>query len=185
MVESKPSDKRAFPRARERIPVQLSFKDGNREFNATVQTEDISLSGIFFSSTFFLKTGKELLLEFRMPNDDRPVRVRGVIVREVHLNDRTPARGKAVSGFAMRFTEYFADAKTILASSFLTAELDEFLDDYLVRRSRKPKNEHDSLRDVIIAWEVGKMALKGGELDIMKDRITVDEDGRIRRRQSK
>ena len=174
------TDGRGFPRAHERIPVQLVMKDGNKEFQATVYTEDISLTGVFFASTFFLKAGTEMDLEFHMPNDDRVVRVRGMIVREVHVKEDSPS--ETVSGFAMRFTEYYADAKTILASSFLIAELDEFVKDYLERRTLKPKTEANGLRDVIVAWEVGKMDLSGGELDIMKDRITVAKDGRIRRR---
>lgn len=184
MVNGKGSDKRRFPRAREKIPVKLKMDDGKKSFEATVQTCDISLSGVFFTSTFFLKPGTVLDLEFMMPNDDRVVRVRGVIVREVRLDEGRSSRGgqRTTAGFAMRFVEYYADAKSILAASFLIAELDEFLLDYLERRSRKPKTEMESLRDVIIAWEVGKMELKEGELDIMKDRITVDAEGRIRRR---
>lgn len=180
MATSKDSDEtRRFPRAKERIPVKLTLRDGNKQFEATVHTVDISLSGVFFASSFFLKPGTVLDLEFRMPNDDREVRVRGVIVREVRVDD---SGRKAKAGFAMRFVEYHADAKIILASSFLIAELDSFVTDYLTRRTLKPKKESDALRDVIIAWEVGKMELKGGELDIMKDRISVDADGRIRRR---
>ena len=67
-----------------------------------------------------------------------------------------------VEGTLVRCTDYHADAKTILARSFLIAELDDFLRDYLERRSRRPKNENEALRDVIIAWEVGKMELKEG-----------------------
>ncbi len=182
IAKSAPSDRRVFPRANENIPVRISMSTGKRSFEATVYTADISLSGVFFSSTFFLKTGLVLDLEFAMPNDDRPVKVRGLIVREVRLDGRSGGRSGAIAGFAIRFTEYFADAKTILASSFLIAELDDFLGDYMDRRSHKPKNEHDSLRDVIIAWEVGKMELSEGELNIMRDRITVDKEGKIRRR---
>ena len=173
------ADARRFPRAKESIPVKLTLRDGSKEFEATVHSIDISLSGVFFSSSFFLKPGTVLELEFKMPNDERRVRVRGMIVREVRVND---PRHKGRAGFAMRFVEYHADAKTILASSFLIAELSAFIEDYLDRRTLKPKKESDALRDVIIAWEVGKMELKGGELDIMKDRIRVDSDGRIRRR---
>lgn len=170
--------KRRFPRAKETIPVRIWIDDGKREFNATVYTVDISLTGVFFASEFFLKAGTELQLEFSMPNDERTVRCTGVITREVRIDER---RGRSLSGFAIRFTEYHADAKTILAGSFLIAELDEFVNDYLERRSVKPKSELEQLSDVIIAWEVGKMELRGGELDLMRDRISVDKDGRIRR----
>jgi hypothetical protein len=170
-----------FPRAHERFPVRLRMKDKKKEFDATVYTADISLSGVFFATTFFLKTGMVMDLEFNMPNDPRLVHVRGMIVREVRLDESKGGR-RTQSGFAIKFLEYFADAKTVLASSFLTADLDDFLTDYLRRRSAKPKNEIEGLRDVLIAWEVGKMSEHTGELNIMKDRIEVDAEGRIKRR---
>lgn len=179
------SEQRRFPRAKERIPVRLKMQDDKREFEATVYTTDISLSGVFFAATFFLKAGTVMDLEFNMPNDDRPVKVRGVIVREVRVDEGTGGRARSKAGFAMRFVEFYADAKTILASSFLIAELDEFIQDYINRRTTKPKREADALKEVVIAWEVGKMELKGGELDIMKDRIKVDAEGKIARRRKR
>jgi hypothetical protein len=173
------SDKRRFPRATEHMSVRLFMADDTREFEATVYTADISLTGAFFITEFFLKPGTVLDLEFHMPTDDRVVHTRGVIVREVHVQDG----GKGVvSGFAMRFTEYFADAKTVLATAFLAADMDDFIDDYLRRRTAKPKGEHDLIREAIVTWEVGKMELKEGELDLMRDSIRVDGQGRLRRR---
>lgn len=177
------SDKRQFPRAKERIPVQLSIDSGRKEFKALIYSTDISLTGIFFSSEFFLKVGTELDLSFTMPNDDRTVNARGVIVREVRLDsDKRTLNNK--SGFAVRFTDYYADAKTILASSFLFAELDEFVRDFLTKRTNRPRNEEDQLREIIIAWEVSKIDLKGSELELIKDRLRFDNDGRIRRSSS-
>lgn len=176
--------KRRFPRGRKRIPVHLSLDESEKEFEATVYTTDISLTGVFFASDFYLKAGTILDLEFKMPTDDRMIHTRGVIVREVRVDDERK-QGSTVSGFAMRFVEYFADAKTVLASCFLTSEIGHFLDDYLARRSRSPKSERISLGDVIIAWEAGKMELGGAELDVMKDHIAVDKEGRIHRRNIK
>ena len=181
MAKIPTSDNRRFPRAHESIPVLLTLDDGKKKFAATVYTVDVSLSGVFFASEFYLKPGMILEMEFKMPNDPRTVRTRGIIVREVRINQRMSGP-RTQSGFAMRFIEYHGDAKTVLAASFLIAELDEFVKDYLIRRSEKPKTELDQLREVIIAWEVGKMELKEGELDLMRDRIQVDKEGRIRRR---
>ena len=183
MTPADPKNKRIFPRAREQLPVRLRMKDEKKEFEATVYTADVSLSGVFFATTFFLKPGMIMDLEFKMPNDPRVVRVRGIIVREVRLEESQRGR-RQQAGFAMKFLEYFADAKTVLASSFLTADLDDFLADYIKRRSRKPKGELEGLRDVLIAWEVGKMLEHPGELNIMKDRIEVDAEGHIKRRHS-
>lgn len=178
-------DHRRFPRAKERIAVRLWRDDGKHEFKATVYTGDVSVTGAFFTSEFYLRPGFELNLEFSMPNDERLVRVKGVVVREVRLGERTSTRARVEAGFAIRFTEYTADAKTVLASSFLSAELDEFVAGYLERRTAKAPSEIEQLRDVLVAWEVGKMELKGGELDIIRDRIRVDDQGHIRRRTTK
>jgi hypothetical protein len=160
-------DKRLFPRTAERIPVQLSMRSGNREFSARVYTFDISLTGVFFATDFFLKVGMELEAEFQMPDDDRIIHTRGVIVREVRVDERRPQRKDVVSGFAMRFTEYFDDAKTTLAGAFLGRELGGFVDDYLRRRTKKRKTEAEQLRDVIVAWEVSRMDLGLGERELL------------------
>ncbi|MEZ4272253.1 MAG: hypothetical protein R3C68_12750 [Myxococcota bacterium] len=163
MGQSSATDRRIFPRASQSIAVHLSLNDGKRRFEATIQAADVSLTGVFFTSEFFIAPGVVLDLEFKMPNDDRLVQTRGVIVREVRL-ERT---GDVVNpGFAMHFTEYVGDAKSILAASFLSAELDNFIDDYLSRRLRKPLSASEHLRDVLIAWEVNKMELNPGESDL-------------------
>lgn len=181
MAEKK--NDRRFPRAKETIPVKLTHDHNGAHFEATLYTRDISLTGVFFVTEFFLKAGMELELELTMPNDDRPVRVKGLIAREVRLDEvRGRNSRETVSGFAVRFVEYHADAKAVLASSFLSADLHEFVDDYLQRRTRKAKDENDQLRDVLIAWEVAKMEIVGGELDVIRDRIHIAKDGKIRRR---
>ncbi|MEE8409217.1 MAG: PilZ domain-containing protein [Myxococcota bacterium] len=182
MAKTDSSKKRRFARAKESLPIKLTFADGKREFEATVYSADISVSGIFLATEFFLKAGAELDLEFTMPNDDRAVRTRGIIVREVRLEESSGRAKTTVSGFAMRFIEYYADAKTVLASAFLIVELDDFIDDYLERRSLKRRTEREQLKDVIVGWEVGKMDLSGSEEELLRGRINVDKAGRIIRR---
>jgi hypothetical protein len=167
-----------FPRARVCIPVLLTLDDGKKRFEATVCTVDISLSGVFFASEFFLKPGTVLDMEFKMPDDHRTVRTRGVIVREVRL-DKRGSGAKTQAGFAMRFLEYYGDAETVIASSFVVAELEDFIQDYLSRRSERPKTESGQLRDVIIAWELSKMERKEGEIKLVHDRVQADKDARI------
>jgi len=179
-MAERPSDHRRFPRAKERIPVQLTIRTGGREFSAMAYSVDISLTGIFFASTFFLKPGVELDCEFKVPNDERTVRTHGVIVREVRADK--PGMRSGVSGFAVQFTDYYDDAKTALAASFLMVELGDFVGDYLRRRTKKARNEPESLADAIIAWEVSKMSIGGAEQDLLHARLRLDANGRIRRR---
>jgi hypothetical protein len=165
-VAPRSEDKRRFPRIEERIPVQLRIQSGKREFSAKVYTADISLTGVFFSTEFYLKSGTELDLEFTMPGDDRVIRVRGMIVREVRVDQRRPS-AKAKSGFGLRFTKYHDDAKTVLASAFLAHKLDGFVDGYLERRTKKLKTEKQQLLDIIVAWEVTRMDLGLGERELL------------------
>ena len=162
-------DKRKFPRVEERIPVQLRIQARNREFSARVHTTDISLTGVFFATEFFLKAGTQLELEFQMPGDERMIRVRGIIVREVRIDPRRAA-SKTKSGFGMRFTDYIDDAKTVLASAFLAYKLDSFVQDYLSRRTKKLKTEKEQLRDIIVAWEVSRIDLGLGERELLLGR---------------
>lgn len=180
MVIASRSEKRRFPRAQEQIFVRLTLSDGKRRFEATAHSADISLTGAFFATEFYLKPGLELDLEFKMPNDERVIRVRGVIVREVRYRDRP--RSDAVSGFGMRFIRYYADAKTALATSFLTVGLGDFIEDYVRRRTKRSASGPEMLRDVIVAWEVSKMNLEGTEADLLTDKLRLDADGRIRRK---
>ena len=171
---------RRFARARERVAVRLIFDDGERHLEAIVHTYDISVSGVFLESEFFLKPGMVLDLEFDMPNESRTVRARGIIVREVRLEES--GRGvEGGSGFALKFTEYYDDAKTVLASSFLIVELDEFIDDYLRRRTRQPTSDRELLREAIVAWEVDKIDMAPTEVDLLRETIQVESPGRIRR----
>jgi hypothetical protein len=155
---------RVCERVPERLAVRLHLKDGKKEFDATVRSTDISLSGVFFASTFLLKLGTVMDLEFRMPHDSRQVRVRGVVAREVRLDEAGVAGAQA--GFAIRFLSYGEHAKTILASSFLAAELDGFLASY-ARDHRVPHSEVSRLRQTIVAWEVGKLDLAAGEMAVL------------------
>ncbi|MBN1960746.1 MAG: PilZ domain-containing protein [Deltaproteobacteria bacterium] len=180
MMKTLRPQKRRFPRAKEKIPVRLTFSDGKREFLATAYTADISLTGVFFAAEFFLKPGLELNLEFKMPNDDRTIKVRGVIIREVRFQNKASAG--SISGFGMRFIHYYADAKTALATSFLTVELGDFIEDYVSRRTKKPTSNNELLRDVIVAWEVSKMNLEGTEAEFISDKLRLDSEGRIRRK---
>ncbi|MEM6531733.1 MAG: PilZ domain-containing protein [Myxococcota bacterium] len=154
------SENRKYPRAREETRVRLFKSEVKNQFEAFLDTADVSFGGAFFTSKFFLKPGMELEVEFSLPHDDRIVHTRGLIVREVRVDDRD----EATTGFAVRFTEYFGESKSILATYFLHFDLDDFLDDYLERRQRRAADEKSRIREAVIAWEIFKMELNEGEI---------------------
>ncbi len=155
------SENRKYPRARAETRVRLYRSDAKTQFEAFVDTTDVSFGGAFFTSDFFLKPGMELEVEFTLPHDDRPVRARGVIVREVRLADNGTS---LQNGFAVRFVEYFGEATSLLATSCLPFDLDDFLQDYFKRRNRRASDEKQRIREAVIAWEVFKMELNDGEI---------------------
>jgi hypothetical protein len=147
---------------------QLHLKDGKREFDAYVRSTDISLSGVFFASTFLLKVGTAMDLEFQMPHDTRVVRVCGTVTREVRLDETTPAGTQ--TGFAIRFVSYGKNAKIVLAFSFLAADLDGFLTIYAHDHS-VPRAETLRLREAIVSWEVGNMEFAMEEKDLLQSAL--------------
>lgn len=153
------TENRRFPRSHEATRVRLFKRDEQHHFEAYVETADVSFGGAFFTSHFFLKPGLELDVEFTLPHDERVIHARGLIVREVRV-----AHGETETGFAVRFTRYFGDAKSILATYFLHFDLDDFLDDYLTNRQRRAPTEKESMREALIAWEIFKMELNDSEI---------------------
>lgn len=152
---------RRYPRSHEHVRVRLSRQVGGTEFGATLETADVSFGGAFFTSEFFLRTGMELDVQFRLHHDDRLIKVRGIIVREVRSDD--PGSRSTFSGFAVRFIDYYDDAKSILATYFLNFDLEDFLNEYMETKNRKVKSERERVRDALIAWEVHCMELSDGE----------------------
>lgn len=127
--------------------------DKNRQFEATLQTANISVGGIFFQSTFFLKMGQFVDVELRLPPHDRLVRARGTVVRIETLE----ASGKSLTGFAVRFDEYFESSEVVLANYFLAPVLREFLQGYVRKQKlRATADEIDRFVDVLAAWELSK-----------------------------
>ncbi|MEM6730184.1 MAG: PilZ domain-containing protein [Myxococcota bacterium] len=157
------ADNRKYPRARAETRVRLFKDEGKNQFEAYVDTSDVSFGGAFFTSDFFIRPGMELEVEFTLPHDDRPVHTRGIIVREVRMN----GSGSQQNGFAVRFTEYHGESKSVLATYFLNFDLDEFLEDYMSRRHRRANDERQRIREAVIAWEIFKMELNDGEIQFV------------------
>src|SRR5262245_17394747 len=57
-MTARPPTRRRFPRADVTVKVHLTVGEGpNRSFDAMLPSKDLSVSGVFFESTFFLKIG--------------------------------------------------------------------------------------------------------------------------------
>jgi hypothetical protein len=134
-----------------------------RTFEASLTSSNISVSGVFLESTFFLPMGKELSLSFELDPEEDPVLARGQIVRQETPN----SRGDGRSGFALRFTEFFSQSEVTLAKLFLGQKLRDFAEGYLTsKRARSLNNELDRCVDALAAWELKKVTSPNDAWDL-------------------
>src|SRR5258706_16165091 len=117
---------RQFPRAKMEVPFVLWIEDDgdDKKFSATLRSVNLSVSGAFLESTFFLPVGTELRTSFQLDEEGEAVQARCQIVRQ----DRTD-NGR--TGMAIRFVEFFQQTEVTLARLFLATQLTNFAEGYL------------------------------------------------------
>lgn len=151
---------RHFPRADFVTRVELWMDEpggGERRFSATLQSVNVSVSGAFVESTFFLPVGTELNVRFALDEGAEPVHARAQIVRE-ERGDGADGR----TGFGIRFVEFTGQTEVSLARLFLGMRLRAFAEEYLQsRRARSLPNELERVVDVLAAWELLKATTPG------------------------
>ncbi|MBW1810622.1 MAG: PilZ domain-containing protein [Deltaproteobacteria bacterium] len=149
------SERRRFPRKEAEIKVRLrATKDRNVVFDAHLGSRDISIGGVFLESEFFIKAGTKLNVEFELAGLPETIEVKGEVIRE----ERT-TRGSRTkrSGFAIKFIEYYGDAKLLLATYFLAPKVRHFVTDYQKSgRKSRVRGEEERLIDIIVAWELNR-----------------------------
>lgn len=146
---------RQFPRAKMSVAFRLAIGDGDDvRFQATLASANVSVSGAFLESTFFLPIGTEVRAAFVLDPDEDPVLARAEIVRQ-----ETPGRdGRGRSGFALRFVEFFQQSEVTLAKLFLGARLKAFAQEYLSsKRAKSLSSELERCVDALAAWELRKV----------------------------
>lgn len=146
---------RQFPRAKMTVPFRLWIeREGELAFEATLRSGNVSVSGAFLESTFFLPVGTEVRASFALDAQEEPVLARAEIIRTESPN----REGKGRSGFALRFTEFFDQTEVTLARLFLASRLQEFAEVYLAsKRARSLSSELDRCVDALAAWELKKV----------------------------
>jgi hypothetical protein len=147
---------RRFPRAKLRVPFELSIGDEeDLRFSAKLPSHNISVSGAFLESSYFLPAGTILNVSFAPAEGAPPVLARAEIVRREHAGDKP---GYGHDGFAIRFTEFFHQSEVTLAHLFLGLKLRAFADGYLQsKRAKSLTSELDRVVDALAAWELRKV----------------------------
>ncbi|MCC6807875.1 MAG: PilZ domain-containing protein [Deltaproteobacteria bacterium] len=148
---------RRYPRSDLRLKTKIlvtGAKGQKRTLEAILETRDVSMTGVFFESTFFMRIGTKVQVQFSLPGEKRQIIADGEIVRE----ERAATAGKGVrSGFAVHFTDFVADSAVVLASLFLAPRVKRFVESYLKsRREQDLRTETDRLIDVVVGWELAK-----------------------------
>lgn len=158
------AEHRQFPRALMDVPFRLWIGEGDdRSFSASLKSSNISVSGAFLESTFFLPIGSELQTSFELEPGEEPVLARAEIVRQ----ESPDAQGRGRSGFALRFIEFFSQSEVTLAKLFLGDRLRAFAETYLSsKRARALNNEFDRCVDALAAWELQKVTSTSDAWDL-------------------
>ncbi len=145
---------RAFPRAKLTVPFTLWIGEGDsRRFSATLLSVNVSVSGTFLKSSFFLPVGTEMLVRFQVEATGPAVEARVEVLRQETEGDRT---GR--TGMGLRFLEFFRQTEVTLARLFLGEQLRKFAEGYLASaRARSLSSELDRVVDALAAWELLKV----------------------------
>ena len=146
---------RQFPRAKMTVPFRLWVGEGDDlRFEATLRSGNVSVSGAFLESTFFLPIGTEVRTSFALDPEEEPVLARAQIIR----TESAGRDGQGRTGFALRFVEFFEQSEVTLARLFLGARLKDFAEGYLAsKRARSLTSELDRCVDALAAWELQKV----------------------------
>ncbi len=150
------SEHRQFPRAKIAVPFTLSIGgEGERSFGATLTSVNLSVSGAFLSSSFFLPVGTRLHVSFKLDAAEPAIEADAEILRQEHPDPRT---GQGREGLAIRFVEFYAQTEVTLAKLFLGERLRVFAETYLSSaRAKSLKSEFERVVDALAAWELQKV----------------------------
>ncbi len=144
---------RGFPRIDTQAPFSLWIGEASeRRFAASLRGVNLSVSGAFLQSSFFLPIHTELRVSFRLDEAEEPVQARARIVREERSDLRSAG---AKTGFGIRFLEFFNQTEVSLAKLFLGQKLRSFAQQYLQsKRARALGSELERTVDALAAWEL-------------------------------
>src|SRR5260370_1303743 len=125
----------------------------NREFAASLRALNLSVSGAFLQSSFFLPIRTELRVSFALDDVEEPVQAGAQIVREQRADSGSASAAK--TGFGIRFLEFYGQSEVTLAKLFLGPRLRAFAQQYLQsKRARTLENELERTVDTLAAWEL-------------------------------
>jgi hypothetical protein len=147
-AEGAGAERRRFTRVRRDMRVRLFAGEGAQSYlEAQLRSADVSLSGIFLRSTFFVPEGTTVRVEVDTPWD-RVLRVHGHVARV--------QREGAEGGFGIRFDGVDDEELEDLISLFAGERIEGFVRRFV--RDRRAGDVGDLVFDAILAWELERLA---------------------------
>jgi hypothetical protein len=142
---------RQFPRARLGARFEVTVgEDAAPTFRAGLDSENISVSGAFLHSTFFLPLGTRVRVRFTLPSGEE-ILAEAQVVRE----ERLDRQGKGRSGMGLRFARFYGQSDVGLTRLFIGDRLAAFAEEYLRSpRAKSRQGEHERVVDALAAWEL-------------------------------
>lgn len=149
-IEGAGPEKRRYERVRQELPVRLyAGKAKDSYLEASLRTVDVSLSGMFLRSTFFLPEDIPVRVEVDAPWDTTAV-VHGRIARV--------DRDGVEPGFAIEFDSLDPESLKDLVCLFAGEHVERFVRGFLPgQKNREPQT---LLWEGIVAWELARLSLK-------------------------
>jgi hypothetical protein len=143
---------RGFPRAKVRLRVEARIgTEKHPRFTASFFSENVSVSGAFLHSTFFLPLGTQLDVRFGVDDTQEEITARAEVVRE----ERSDGAADARSGMGIRFLGFDAQSEVALVRLFMGPRLRAFAESYLKsKRVKRLTTEVDRVIDALAAWEI-------------------------------
>jgi len=146
-IGSQQDERRLYPRVQKDLPIRLFAGRGkDPALECTLRSEDMSLSGIFLRSTFFIAEDTPVRIELTAPWGQL-ASVRGIVARVV--------RSGSVTGFGIRFTDLDADALTDLVCIFVGDHIQQFVADFAKRQGSRV--DVNAISEALLAWELARL----------------------------
>lgn len=157
VAESDADERRERPRTQAVFGVRLYSGDGQDTYlEARLAAVDVSMSGIFLKSTFFLPVGHKVRVEFEVPETGR-VLADGRVVRVQSNGDE--------SGIGIRFERFEEGALESLIAVFIADQVERFVKGYSAeRRAGGEFISPTALLHAILAWELYRSSAGPGSI---------------------
>jgi len=155
------AEHRGFPRAAISTRFKLSIGDGvDQRFSAVLSSQNLSVSGAFLQSSFFLPSGTQVKVAFELDEGEEVSALAEVVreEREAREGRGEKERGGGRIGMGIRFLEFFNQSEVSMAKLFVGERLREFVQTYHgSKRAKSAANELERAIDLLAAWELGRI----------------------------